>query len=322
MTLDKPQAMQMLRTMVLIREFDERAIALRVAGKIYGAVHPYVGQEAVAAGVCASLTTRDRVTSNHRGHGHCIAKGADIRRMMAELFGRVDGYCKGKGGSMHIADFAVGMLGANGIVGGGLPIACGAALAAQLDGKGDVTVCFFGDGAVAEGEFHEALNIASVWKLPIVFVCENNQYAANNAAAVQHPGVDIAVHAGAYHMPGIIIDGNDVLAVYAATGDAVVRARRGDGPSLLECKTYRWHFHAMRNTPPAETRSAEEILFWKARDPIARLEQRGLEHGVLSAVEIAAIRERVKSDLDAAVAFAEQSPFPDPKDLLVDMFAA
>ena len=187
MTLDKSQALQMLRTMVLIREFDERAIALRVAGKIYGAVHPYVGQEAVAAGVCASLTTRDRVTSTHRGHGHCIAKGADIRRMMAELFGRVDGYCKGKGGSMHIADFAVGMLGANGIVGGGLPIACGAALAAQLDGKGDVTVCFFGDGAVAEGEFHEALNIASVWKLPIVFVCENNQYAANNAVDVQHP---------------------------------------------------------------------------------------------------------------------------------------
>ena len=241
--------------------------------------------------------------------------------MMAELFGRVDGYCKGKGGSMHIADFAVGMLGANGIVGGGLPIACGAALAAQLEGAGDVTVCFFGDGAAAEGEFHEALNIAAVWKLPIVFVCENNQYAANNTVAVQHPGVDIAVHAGAYGMPGLIIDGNDVLAVYAATGDAVVRARRGDGPSLLECKTYRWHFHAMRNSPPAETRSADEILSWKARDPIARLERHGLEHGVLSAAGIGTIRARVTSDLDEAVAFAEQSPFPDPKDLLVDMFA-
>ncbi len=202
MALDKLQVAQMLHTMTLIREFDERAIQLRVAGKIYGAVHPYVGQEAVAVGVCSNLTVSDRVTSTHRGHGHCIAKGADIRRMMAELFGRVDGYCKGKGGSMHIADFAVGMLGANGIVGGGLPIACGAALAAQLEGKGDVTVCFFGDGAAAEGEFHEALNIAAVWKLPIVFVCENNQYAANNAAAVQHPGVDIAAHAGAYHMPG------------------------------------------------------------------------------------------------------------------------
>src|SRR6267142_1913790 len=260
MTLDTPRLVQMLRTMILIREFDERAIQLRLAGKIYGAVHPYVGQEAVAVGVCAHLSVTDRVTSTHRGHGHCIAKGADVRRMFAELFGRVDGYCKGKGGSMHIADFAVGMLGANGIVGGGLPIACGAALAAQLEGKGDVTVCF-------------------------------------------------------------IVDGNDVLEVYAATGDAVARARRGDGPSLLECKTYRWHFHAMRNTPPAETRSPDEILSWKARDPIARLEQHGLERDVLSAAEIGAIRERVKRDLDEAVAFAEQSPFPDPKDLLVDMFA-
>src|SRR5436190_1498243 len=321
MPLDTPQLTRMLRTMILIREFDELAIQLRVAGKIYGAVHPYVGQEAVAVGVCSTLTVGDRVISTHRGHGHCIAKGADIRRMMAELFGRVDGYCKGKGGSMHIADFAVGMLGANGIVGGGLPIACGAALAAQLEGAGDVTVCFFGDGAAAEGEFHEALNIAAVWKLPIVFVCENNQYAANNTVAVQHPGVDIAAHAGAYGMPGLIIDGNDVLAVYAATGDAVVRARRGDGASLRECKTQRWHFHAMRNTPPPETRSPDEIRSWRARDPIARLEQHGLERGLLSTAEIDAMRERVKSDLEAAVAFAEQSPFPDPKDLLVDMFA-
>jgi TPP-dependent pyruvate/acetoin dehydrogenase alpha subunit len=321
MALDKAQLTKMLRTMILIREFDERAIQLRVAGKIYGAVHPYVGQEAVAVGVCSNLTMSDRVTSTHRGHGHCIAKGADVRRMMAELFGRADGYCKGKGGSMHIADFAVGMLGANGIVGGGLPIACGAALAAQLDGKGDVTVCFFGDGAAAEGEFHEALNIASLWKLPIVFVCENNQYAANNAVAAQHPRVDIAAHASAYHMPGVISDGNDVLEVYAATCEAVARARRREGPSLLECKTYRWHFHAMRATPPPETRPPEEIVSWKARDPITRLEQHVLARGVLSAAEIGAIRERVNTDLDEAVAFAEASPFPDPKDLLVDMFA-
>jgi len=321
MTLDTPQLARMLGTMILIREFDERAIALRVAGKIYGAVHPYVGQEAVAVGVCASLTVRDRVTSNHRGHGHCIAKGADIRRMMAELFGRVDGYCKGKGGSMHIADFAVGMLGANGIVGGGLPIACGAALAAQLEGQGNVTVCFFGDGAAAEGEFHEALNIASVWKLPILFVCENNQYAANNAVGVQHPRVDIAAHAAAYAMPGMIVDGNDVLEVDATTREAVARARRGDGPTLLECKTYRWHFHAMRAAPPPETRPADEIDAWKARDPIALLEQHVLGRGLLSPDEISEMRKRVEADLDGAVAFAEQSPFPDPKDLLVDMFA-
>jgi pyruvate dehydrogenase E1 component alpha subunit len=317
MALDKPQLVTMLRTMILIREFDELAIKLRTAGKIYGAVHPYVGQEAVAVGVCSTLTTRDRVTSTHRGHGHCIAKGADIRRMMAELFGRVDGYCKGKGGSMHIADFAVGMLGANGIVGGGLPIACGAALAAQLEGKGDVTVCFFGDGAAAEGEFHEALNIASIWNLPIVFVCENNQYAANNEVAVQHPKADIAGHAAAYQIPGVIVDGNDVLEVHAKTAEAVARARRGDGPSLLECKTYRWHFHAMRNTPPPETRPLDEIAAWKARDPIARLEG----HVGLPPAELGAIRERVKADLDEAVAFADASPFPDPKDLLVDMFA-
>jgi TPP-dependent pyruvate/acetoin dehydrogenase alpha subunit len=321
MPFDKTEMVRMLRTMILIREFDELAIKLRVAGKIYGAVHPYVGQEAVAVGVCSALTVRDRVTSTHRGHGHCIAKGADIRRMMAELFGRVDGYCKGKGGSMHIADFSVGMLGANGIVGGGLPIACGAALAAQLEGRGNVTVCFFGDGAAAEGEFHEALNIASVWKLPIVFVCENNQYAANNAVAVQHPAVDIAAHAGAYSMPGVVVDGNDALAVHAATADAIALARRGDGPSLLECKTYRWHFHAMRAAVPAETRPAGEIATWKARDPIARFEYEVLERGLLSVLEIQALRENVKADLDDAVAFAEASPFPDPKDLLVDMFA-
>jgi TPP-dependent pyruvate/acetoin dehydrogenase alpha subunit len=241
--------------------------------------------------------------------------------MMAELMGRVDGYCKGKGGSMHIADFAVGMLGANGIVGGGLPIACGAALAAQLEGRGDVTVCFFGDGAAAEGEFHEALNIASVWKLPIVFVCENNQYAANNAVGVQHPRVDIAAHAAPFDMPGVIVDGNDVLEVHAATAAAVARARRGEGPSLLECKTYRWHFHAMRATPPPETRPAEEIGTWKARDPVARLERHLMEGGLLTPAEIGAIREGITADLAEAVAFAERSPFPDPKDLLVDMFA-
>jgi pyruvate dehydrogenase E1 component alpha subunit len=321
MAPDPSQLVQMLRTMILIREFDERAIALRTAGKIYGAVHPYVGQEAVAVGVCATLTARDRVTSTHRGHGHCIAKGADIRRMMAELFGRADGYCKGKGGSMHIADFAGGMLGANGIVGGGLPIACGAALAAKLEAKGDVTVCFFGDGAAAEGEFHEALNIASVWKLPIVFVCENNQYAANNAVAVQHPHVDIADHAAPYRMPGVIVDGNDVLSVCSSAGAAVRRAREGEGPTLLECKTYRWHFHAMRNAPPPETRPAAEVADWKARDAVARLERHLVDGRVLSAADVAAMRAKVAADLDDAVAFAEASPFPDPKDLLVDMFA-
>jgi TPP-dependent pyruvate/acetoin dehydrogenase alpha subunit len=311
----------MLRKMILIREFDELAIRLRTEGKIYGAVHPYVGQEAVAVGVCANLTNADRVTSTHRGHGHCIAKGADVKRMMAELFGRVDGYCKGKGGSMHIADFAVGMLGANGIVGGGLPIATGAALAAQIERKGNVAVCFFGDGAVAEGEFHEALNISSVWKLPIVFVCENNQYAANNAIAVQHPITDVAERAKSYGLPGLTVDGNDVLAVRKGAGEAIERARRGEGPTLLECKTYRWYFHAMRNVPPPETRPAAEIAAWKERDPIARLSSDLIAARVITESDLGGLQRDVQTVLQEAVAFADASPFPDPEDILVDMFS-
>jgi TPP-dependent pyruvate/acetoin dehydrogenase alpha subunit len=312
----------MLRKMILIREFDDLAIRLRTEGKIYGTVHPYVGQEAVAVGVCANLTNADRVTSTHRGHGHCIAKGADVKRMMAELFGRVDGYCKGKGGSMHIADFSVGMLGANGIVGGGLPIAAGAALAAQIEGKGNVAVCFFGDGAVTEGEFHEALNVSSVWKLPIVFICENNQYAANNAIAVQHPITDVAVRAKSYGLPGMSIDGNDVLAVRHAAGEAIERARRGEGPTLVECKTYRWYFHAMRNAPPPETRPAEEIALWKERDPIARLATDLIAQRVITESDLGGLHREVESVLREAVAFADASPFPDPADILVDMFSA
>ena len=322
MELNTAQRINLLRKMILIREFDELAIKLRTEGKIYGAVHPYVGEEAVAVGVCANLTNADRVTSTHRGHGHCIAKGADIKRMMAELFGRVDGYCKGKGGSMHIADFAVGMLGANGIVGGGLPIATGAALGAQLEGKGNVAVCFFGDGAVAEGEFHEALNISSVWRLPIIFVCENNQYAANNAVGVQHRITDVSVHAGSYGLPGVLVDGNDVMAVCEATRAAVERARRGEGPTLVECKTYRWHFHAMRNVPPPETRPAAEIAQWKERDPIARLAADLIAQRLLTESELGSLQTQVHADLQEAVAFADASPFPDPKDILVDMFAS
>ena len=322
MTSNTPDLISMLRKMILIREFDELAIKLRTGGKIYGAVHPCVGQEAMAVGVCANLTNADRVTSTHRGHGHCIAKGADIKRMMAELFGRVDGYCKGRGGSMHIADFAVGMLGANGIVGGGLPLATGAALAAQLEGKGNIAVCFFGDGAVAEGEFHEALNISSVWKLPIVFVCENNQYAANNPVGVQHRVTDVAVHANSYGMPGSTIDGNDVLAVREAARAAVDRARRGEGPFLLEGKTYRWYGHTVRNTQPPETRPAAEIAEWKARDPIARLAADLIARRLLSESDLGGLHRQVEADLQEAVAFAVNSPFPDPKDILVDMFAA
>jgi len=319
----KVELVEILRKMILIREFDQLAIELRKARRIHGALHPYVGEEAVAVGACAALRPADRITSTHRGHGHCIAKGADINRMMAELFGRVDGYCKGKGGSMHIADFAIGMLGANGIVAGGMPIACGAALAAQLEDKGAVAACFFGDGATGEGEFHETLNIASLWKLPLLFVCENNQYGAGNAVASVRPVADIAMHAPAYGMPGLSIDGNDVLAVREATCEAVERARRGDGPTLIHCKTFRWLFHAMRDVPPPETRPDAVLAEWRGRerDPVVRFEDSLRREGVVTEAEMLAMRAAVKRDLDAAVAFAEASPYPDPSVLLVDMFA-
>ena len=321
MTLEAPKLLDMLRDMIMIREFEELAMKLRAAGKIYGVVHPCSGQEAVAVGVCACLTNSDRITSTHRGHGHCIAKGADIRRMMAELFGRVDGYCKGKGGSMHIADFAIGMLGANGVVGAGLPMAAGAALAAQLDGKGDVAVCFFGDGAVTEGEFHEALNISAVWKLPIVFVCENNLYASNNAIAVQHHITAVAPHAAGYGMPGVAIDGNDVLTVHKAASEAIDRARAGQGPSLIECNTYRWYFHSMHDKPPPETRPADEVALWKSRDPIPRLSNELMARGLLTKAALEEMRAQVERKLQEAVVFADNSPFPGVADLLTDMYA-
>jgi TPP-dependent pyruvate/acetoin dehydrogenase alpha subunit len=323
MSVDKAELVDLLRTMILIREFDLLAIELRKQRRIYGALHPYVGEEAIAVGVCAALRRADRITSTHRGHGHCIAKGADINRMMAELFGRVDGYCKGKGGSMHIADFAIGMLGANGIVAGGMPIACGAALAAQLDDAGGVAACFFGDGATGEGEFHESLNIASLWKLPLIFVCENNRYGAGNAVESVRAAADITLHAAAYGMPGVSVDGNDVLAVRAATREAVERARRGQGPTLLHCQTFRALFHAMRDVPPPETRSADLLATWRSRerDPVTRFEDQLRAEGVVGEADVRAIRDQVRRDLDAAVVFAEASPYPDPNDLLVDMFA-
>ena len=321
--MDNSALIDLLRSMILIREFDLLAIELRKSGRIHGVVHPYVGEEAVAVGVCAALRRTDRITSTHRGHGHCIAKGADINRMMAELFGRVDGYCKGKGGSMHIADFAIGMLGANGIVAGGMPLACGAALAAQLEGAGGVVACFFGDGATGEGEFHESLNIASVWKLPLLFVCENNQFGADNAVSSVRVVADIALHAPAYGIPGVTVDGNDVLAVREATEIAVERARRGEGPTLLHCATFRSLFHAMRDAPPPETRPSALLAEWRSRDrdAIARFEDLLTGKGVVTEADVRAIRDEVKRALEAAVDFAEASPYPDPKDLLVDMFA-
>src|SRR6476659_3116170 len=243
MNLSPDKQRQMLRQMETIRRFEERASADYHAGKIFGVVHCYIGEEAVAVGVCSALNRGDRIMSTHRGHGHCSAKGADLNRMVAELYGRQTGYCKGKGGSMHIADFEIGMLGANGIVAGGIAIVTGAGLAAQMDGKGGVAVSFFGDGASNAGPFHECLNIAATWKLPMIYVCENNMWAAQTSAAATHAMPDVAGRAAGYGIPGVVVDVTDVFAIHRAASAAVDRARSGAGPSLIECKTYRWRSH-------------------------------------------------------------------------------
>ena len=312
---------EMLRRMLTIRHFEERASADYLAGKIYGVVHCYIGEEAVAVGVCSALDRGDRIISTHRGHGHCIAKGADLNRMMAELYGRQTGYCKGKGGSMHIADFGIGMLGANGIVAGGIAIVTGAGLAAQMEGKGGVAVSFFGDGASNAGPFHECLNIAATWKLPMLYVCENNMYAANTAAAATHALSDVAARAAGYGIPGVVVDGNDIFAVYQAANAAVERARSGGGPSLIECKTYRWRAHTERRGM-ADVRDPVEIEAWKGKDPIARLERQLREQGDLDDAELQSMERDIMGALEAAVAFAEASPFPLPEQATDDVFAA
>jgi acetoin:2,6-dichlorophenolindophenol oxidoreductase subunit alpha len=312
---------EMLRRMLVIRRFEERASADYLGGKIYGVVHCYIGEEAVAVGVCSALGEGDRIISTHRGHGHCIAKGADLNRMMAELYGRTTGYCKGKGGSMHIADFGIGMLGANGIVAGGISIVTGAGLAAQMEAKGGVAVSFFGDGASNAGPFHECLNIAATWKLPMLYVCENNMYAAQTPQASTHAMGDVAARAAGYGIPGVVVDGNDVFAVYQAANAAVERARAGLGPTLIECKTYRHRAHTERRGQP-DNRDPAEIESWKGRDPIALLVRRLREQGELDDAGLAAIEGEVMGALEAAVAFAEASPFPAPEQATEDVFAA
>src|SRR3954452_4989786 len=312
---------EMLRRMVTIRRFEERASADYLASKIYGVVHCYIGEEAVAVGVCSALERRDRLISTHSGHGHCIAKGADLNRMMAELYGRQTGYCKGKGGSMHIADFDIGMLGANGIVAGGIAIVTGAGLAAQMEGKGGLAVSFFGDGASNAGPFHECLNIAATWKLPMLYVCENNMCAAQTAAAATHALGDVAARAAGYGIPGVVVDGNDVIAVQQAANAAVDRARAGAGPTLIECKTYRWRAHTERKGQP-DPRDPAEREAWMRRDPIVLLERRLRDQGELDDTGLQAIEDEIAQALDAAIAFAEASPFPLPEQATDDVFSA
>ena len=308
----------MYRKMVEIRIFKSRVAELFAAGKIPGFVHLYIGEEAVAVGACANLKDTDFITSTHRGHGHCIAKGGRLDLMMAELFGKETGYCKGKGGSMHIADVEIGILGANGIVGGGLGIAPGAGLSAKMRGTDQVTICFFGDGASNQTTFHEGINLASAWKLPVIFVCENNQYGISLHQSRHQNITDIADRAAAYGIPGVVVDGNDVMAVYEAVGEAVKRARAGEGPSLVECKTYRWRGHFEGD--PQMYRPQEEIEEWKAKDPIPRFEALLAEMGVLTAEEAEAIRKEVAAEVEAAVEFAEKSPEPAPEAALEDLY--
>ncbi len=315
--IPKDLALQLYETMQRIRRFEEAVIELFARGKIPGFLHSYVGEEAAAAGVCAALRPDDWIISTHRGHGHLIAKGGRLDLMMAELFGKSTGYCKGKGGSMHIAEPDLGMLGANAIVGAGTVIINGAALTAQYLGTDQVAVAFFGDGASNTGVFHEALNMASVWALPSVFVCENNAYAESTPQSWHQKIDDIAVRAVAYDMPSATVDGNDVAAVHLAAVEAVARARAGGGPTLLEAKTYRIRGHYEGD--PEIYRTKEEVETWKAKDPIHRWRKVLLEMGV-SARDLEAIDTRIDQELKEAVAFAEESPLPDPAEARSDIF--
>lgn len=309
------------RRMVRIRRFEETAGKMMEDGKIPGALHLYVGEEAVASGIMAHLSNQDQITSTHRGHGHLIAKGGEFDKMFAELFGRATGYCKGKGGSMHISNMEVGMLGANGIVGGGPPIAMGAAFSNKFRKTDNVACCFFGDGASNEGSFHEAANMASLYKLPAIFVCENNGYGEYTPQANHQAIVDVADRAPGYGMPGVIVDGMDVIAVYEAAGEAIARARAGDGPTLLECKTYRYYDHVGVRGMGLTYRTDEEVEEWKKKDPIDLFESRLAEQNVLSADAALAVHDEVRAEIEAAIKFAEDSPYPEPSAILEDVYA-
>jgi acetoin:2,6-dichlorophenolindophenol oxidoreductase subunit alpha len=316
--LDAAKLREMYERMVQIRVFEELAGKNFAAGLVPGFVHLYAGEEAVAVGVCSHLSDKDYITSTHRGHGHCIAKGVDIAGMVAELMGKETGVCKGKGGSMHIADVDKGMLGANGIVGGGFPLACGAALTAKTLKTGGVAVCFFGDGASNQGTFHEGLNLAAIWKLPVVFVCENNGYAEATPVHYHCAATDIANRAQAYEIPGVVVDGLDLFAVYEAAGEAIARARRGEGPTLLEAKTYRFYGHFEGDQ--VTYRTAEELQRYRDRDPIQTVRAVMIERGMASAEELDAIDARVQQQLDEAWEAAKAAPFPAPEEALTDVY--
>lgn len=311
---------ELYRQMWVIRYFDEKVDEFFAKGMIHGTTHLCVGQEATAAGACAMIEERDKITSTHRGHGHCIAKGAQTDRMMAELFARETGYCKGKGGSMHIADVEKGNLGANGIVGGGIPIAVGSGLRARMKGMDDVTISFFGDGASNEGSFHESLNLASIWKLPVIFFCENNQYGMSGSVKKMTNVENIADRAAAYGIPGVVVDGNDLLAVMEATAEAVKRARAGEGPTLIEAKTYRYKGHSKSDAKKYRTRD-EEMEWRNERDCIANFGKQLMELKLADEAKLEELRESAAREIDEAVKFAESSPMPSFDTILEDVYA-
>ncbi len=317
-TYSAEQLKDALKKMYLIRKFEEGAEESYMRGLIHGTMHLSIGQEASAVGSCMSLTDDDKITSTHRGHGHCVAKGAELSKMFAEFFGKESGYCKGRGGSMHIADPSKGNLGANGIVGGGIPIAVGAALSAKLLGTGTVTVCFFGDGANNEGAFHEALNMAKIWNLPVVFVCENNKYGMSTSTERSTAVRNIAERAAAYSMPGVTVDGNDFSAVTEAVDAAVDRARRGEGPSLVENQTYRWRGHSKSDRNKYRTK--EEIADWQARDPIVALGNLLMSHGVASREDIDAIEAEAGKTIEDAIRFATEGADPKIEEVTRDVY--
>lgn len=323
MAEDKALLMEMLRRMLRIRRFEEAVIEMVQRGEIVGAAHSYIGEEAVAVGACLALRDDDWMTGNHRSHGHPIAKGGDVRRAMAELLGKRTGFCKGKGGSMHLADFSIGILGESGILGSSIPVAVGAALGSRLQGTDRVAVCFFGDGASNEGSFHESINLAAVWKLPVVFLCENNQYAVTSSFKQMVATENISDRAAAYNIPGVLVDGQDVIAMHEAVTEAVRRARAGQGPSLVEGRTYRYHDHSlgMNRIVRAPYRSDAEVEEWKGRDPIAIHKEQLLSQGVASQQEIDQMEAEVKRQIEEAITYARESPYPDPSELYEDMFA-
>jgi len=317
--IDEEKYLDMYRTMVRIRGFETNVDRLFAQGKIPGFVHLYIGEEAIATGVCAALREDDYITSTHRGHGHCVAKGGNLREMFAEIYGKRTGYCKGKGGSMHIAAVERGILGANGIVGGGLTLANGTAFSAQYRGTDQVTVCFFGDGATNNATFHEGINLAAVWNLPVVFVCENNFFGQSVPQKHHQKIVDISVRAEAYGITGVSIDGNDVVKVYETAVEAVSRARKNGGPTLIECKTYRHKGHFQGD--PDIYRDKEEVKKWiTERDPIKNYRKFLIQSKVCAEKDLEAIDKIVETEIVDAIRFAEESPLPAPEETLEDVF--